>query len=417
MTTYKYMILGGGLAAGYAAQAFAEAYTPPGKLCILSAENKLPYERPPLSKDFLAGEKTTEDILINEPEFYEKNNIDIHLNSRVWQVDLQRKQLYTADNKVFGFEKLLIATGARPRHLDVPGADMKGIYYLRRVEDAKEIRQAADSAKEAVVIGGSFIGMEVASVLQSADVKVTMVFPEEHVWDAFFTPEMSTFFENYYRERGVIIMPKAQVTGFEGENGRLTHVVLDNDSRLRTDMAVAGIGVQPNTQLFADEGLQFIEDGIAVNRFLETNLPDIYAAGDIACYNDVVFEQPRRLEHWDNAMAQGQHAIKNMLGIREPFVHVPYFFSDVFDLSYEFWGDAAGAQQVVHRGDVANGRFSVWWLGEDGRLLAAFVMNRPDEERELAPPWIRERVKLAAEKLVDEDQPLSENVKQFLKEI
>jgi NADPH-dependent 2,4-dienoyl-CoA reductase/sulfur reductase-like enzyme len=406
MTTYEYVILGGGLAAGYAAQAFAEENTPPGKLCILSAENKLPYERPPLSKGFLAGEKAEDDILINEPEFYEENKIDIFLNSLVEQVDLKQKKLYT-DSATIGFEKLLIATGARPRHLDVPGADLEGIYYLRRVGDAKRIRQAAEEANEAVVIGGSFIGMEVASVLQSADVDVTMVFPEAHVWEAFFTLEMSAFFENYYRDRGVIIMPRAEVVEFEGANGRLTRVVLKSGTRLEANLVVAGVGVQPNTELFAGNGLQMSDGGIVVNRFLETNLPGVFAVGDVAYYNDVLFDRSRRIEHWDNAMSQGQHAIKNMMGAHEPFVHVPYFFSDVFDLSYEFWGDTTAAQEIVHRGDVENGRFSVWWLGADGRLLAAFVMNRPDEERELAQQWIREAKKLTAEKLADDQKPLN----------
>lgn len=407
MTTYKYVILGGGLAAGYAAQAFVEAYTPPGKLCILSAESKVPYERPPLSKDFLAGEKSADDILINKPEFYEKHKIDIRLNSRVWQADLTQKQLYTADNEIIGFEKLLIATGARPRHLDVPGADLDGIFYLRRMGDAQRIREMAKTAEHAVVIGGSFIGMEVSSVLQDAGVKVTMVFPEEHVWQSFFTPQMSAFFENYYRDRGVTMMPQAEVVGFEGENGRLNRVVLNTGTRLLTDMVVAGIGVQANTELFADNGLHLIGGGISVNRFLETNLPHIYAAGDVAYYNDVLFERARRIEHWDNARAQGQHAIKNMMGVREPFRHVPYFFSDVFDLSYEFWGDTTEAAHVVNRGEMEDGRFSVWWLGEDGRLLAAFVMNRPDEERELAPQWIRDGKLLTADQLANSTQPLA----------
>jgi NADPH-dependent 2,4-dienoyl-CoA reductase/sulfur reductase-like enzyme len=244
-------------------------------------------------------------------------------------------------------------------------------------------------------------------VLQSADVDVTMVFPEAHVWEAFFTPEMSAFFENYYRDRGVIIMPRAEVVEFEGANGRLTRVVLKSGTHLEANLVVAGVGVQPNTELFADNDLQIRDGGIVVNRFLETNLLGVFAVGDVAYYNDVLFDRSRRIEHWDNAMSQGQHAIKNMMGAHEPFVHVPYFFSDVFDLSYEFWGDTTGAQEIVHRGDVENGRFSVWWLGADGRLLAAFVMNRPDEERELAQQWIREAKKLTAEKLADDQKPLN----------
>ena len=405
-TSYKYLILGGGLVAGYAAQTFAKEQASSGKLCILSAETTLPYERPPLSKDFLAGDKSQEDILINEPAFYEENDIDVWLDSAVERVDWQQKQLQTANNETIGFEKLLIATGARPRQLDVSGSDLNGIYTLRHVGDAKQIRQAAAQAEQAIAIGGSFIGMEVASVLQRAGVATTMVFPEDHVWESFFTPAMSTFFENYYRERGVTMMPQAKAVAFEGENGRLNRVVLNSGTHLQVDMAVVGVGVQPNIDLFDKTGLEIVDEGIVVNRFLETNIADVYAAGDVARYEDVLFGRARRIEHWDNAVAQGQHAIKNMLGQHEPFVHVPYFFSDVFDLSYEFWGDAKEAQAIVHRGNVAKGQFSVWWLGQHGRLLAAFVMDRPDEERELAPQWIQSGKKLKAEQLVDSDTDL-----------
>lgn len=409
MPFYKCVILGGGLAAGYAAQAAAEAGVEPGELGIVSAEATLPYERPPLSKDFLAGDKTAAEILINEPSFYEENNIDVHLETVVGRVDLQHKQLYTNDEPIT-YEKLLIATGARPHKFDLPGSNLEGLFYLREIGDAQHIRAAAEDAFRAVVIGGSFIGMEVASVLQQSGVDTTMVFPGEHVWESFFTPRMSTFFETYYQERGVEFVTGTKAASFKGENGRISHVVLQTGQELPADLVVAGIGVIPNTELFAnssvhaDTALQ-IEDGIVVNRFLETNVPDVFAAGDVARYADPIFGKTRRIEHWDNAVAQGQHAMRAMMGKRELFAHVPYFFSDVFDLSYEFWGDTAAADQVVHRGDVEDGQFSAWWL-KDGRLHATFVMDRPDEERELAPQWIKSGQPLAAERLQDSEQSL-----------
>ena len=396
MSSYRYVILGGGLSAGYAAQAFAEKGINAGELLILSAEETLPYERPPLSKSYLAGEETTQDILINDPEFYDENGIEVKLATPVTHVDLDKKRLYV-DGDHITYDKLLIATGARPRTFSLPGSGLDNIFYLRQVGDARQIRQAAEEASKAVVIGGSFIAMETASVLQSQGVETTMIFPEERVWSAFFTPTMSAFFEEYYRDQGVTILPRRKVESFVGD-GSVSRVITTKGDSLTADMVVAGIGVQPNSDLFKDSALQINQDYIMVNRYLETNLPDVLAVGDVTCYRDIVYKRPLHLEHWDNAMNQGQHAANVMMGDYQPYERVPYFFSDVFDLSYEFWGDINGAAETVHRGDIEEGSFSVWWLDEDGRLLAAFVMNRPEEERQMVPKWIKAGKKLAFEK-------------------
>ncbi|MBK8900633.1 MAG: NAD(P)/FAD-dependent oxidoreductase [Anaerolineaceae bacterium] len=395
MDSFRFVILGGGVVAGYAAQEFARCGIPAGELCIVSNEKTLPYDRPPLSKDYLANEKTTEEILINEPGFYEANGIEVRLDTAVTRVDLDNKKLY-ANGDTITYEKLLIATGSRPRTLDLPGHELDNIFYLRHINDARAIRQKAQQAKQAVVIGGSFIGMEATAVLQSNGVDTTLVFPEECVWQAFFTPKMSHFFESYYRDRGVTILSQEKVKAFVG-NGRVQKVITESGKELPADIVVAGIGVVPNKELFADCGLQIADEGVVVNRFLETNFPSVVAAGDITFYEDVVYDKQLHIEHWDNAVQQGKHAARVMLGEIQPYTHVPYFFSDVFDLSYEFWGDPSGAAQTVHRGEVEDGRFSVWWLAEDGRLLAAFVMNRPDEEREMAPQWIQAGKKMTTE--------------------
>ena len=395
MNSFKYVILGGGLTAGYAAQEFVKKGIGSEELCIVSAEETPPYERPPLSKDFLAGEENVDDILINEPEFYKKNNIALKLGTRVTAVDLDKKQLATT-NGPLRYEKLLIATGAQPHTFDLPGSDLDNIFYLRQIDDAQRIRQQAKDAQKAVVIGGSFIGMEATAVLQSQGVATTLIFPEERVWEAFFTPEMSDFFENYYRERGVTILAEQEIAAFEGEV-YVTTVVTKSGKKLSTNMVVAGIGVKANSDLFTGSPLQLEDGAIRVNRFLETNVPDVLAAGDVARYRSTLYERPLHVEHWDNAVAQGRHAADVMLGEMQPFEHVPYFFSDVFDLSYEFWGDTEDAAEAVHRGSVEEGKFSTWWLDKDGRLVAAFVMNRPDEERDLAPKWIKSSKKLTAD--------------------
>jgi NADPH-dependent 2,4-dienoyl-CoA reductase/sulfur reductase-like enzyme len=400
MHPYRYVILGGGMVAGYAAQEMVTRGLRPGELAIISADTAPPYERPPLSKGFLAGADAEAGIFINPPTFYADHGIDLRLGTVVARVYLPRKHLHTDAGDTVGFDKLLIATGARVRRLDVPGAGLPGITYLRSLDDAKRIRTRAASATRVVVIGAGFIGMEVAAVLAQQGLHTTMVFPDERVWQRFFTPAMSAFFQRYYEERGVVFVPRARVTAFAGE-GALSTVVTDAGRMLPADLVVAGIGVTAATGALVGADLA-LGDGVVLNEYLETTAPAVYAAGDVAKYYDVRFAKHRRVEHWDNAVAQGKHAARVMMGERTPFVHVPYFFSDVFDLSYECWGDAAGADEVAYRGSLDNGSFSVWWAKE-GRLVAAFVLNRPDEERELAPRWVREGRSVAA--LLVQDEP------------
>ncbi len=381
----KYAILGGGMVAGYAAKQFVELGLKPGELTIVSADSALPYERPPLSKGFLAGKDAEENILINPEKFYGEHGIEVMLGCEVKGIDAKQKTLHLASGETLGFEKLVVATGARVRKLDIPGANLAGIYYLRSLEDSKRIRDQALNARKAVVIGGGFIAMEVTAVLAQKGIQVTMVMPEERIWQRLFTPAMSRFFENYYTARGVRFMKGATLTGFRGD-GAVKSAALANGENLDCDMVVAGIGVSPVTELLAGSGIE-VNNGVVVNEFLETNQDGIYAAGDVANYVDTLFGKRRRVEHWDNAVSQGQHCARTLAGERAAFVHVPYFFSDVFDLSYEFWGDPSDSDQIVERGDLNSTSFSVWWLREQ-RLVAAFAMKRPDEEREAAPKWI-----------------------------
>lgn len=395
-TQYQHVIVGGGIVAGYAARIFAENGAG-SQLCILSADDELPYDRPALSKDFLAGEESQEDILINEADFYSAHEIDIRLQTVVRQIDFSNKRVQLQDD-VITYDQLLIATGARPKTLPIPGFDQGGIHTLRTMDDARHIRTDARNAKRAVVIGGSFIGMEVGSVLQRLGVPTTLVFPEDRVWEAFFTPEMSRFFEAYYRDRGVEFVTGTLIEEFRGVEGRVAGVALKSGQELPANLVVAGVGVEPNVEFVQDRDLP-IEDGILVNPFLETDQPGVFAAGDVARYRDIHSDKRRRFEHWDNAKNQGEHAARAMLGTQEAFRHVPYFFSDVFSLSYEFWGDTSAAATAVHRGQIDDGSFSTWWLDADNHLVAAFVMDRPDEEREAAPMWIREKAVLAPDLL------------------
>ena len=396
MVNFKCLILGGGMVAGYCAKQYVENGGKAGELSLVSGDNALPYERPPLSKSFLAGKDTEDSVLINSADFYAKNGIDVKLNTRVNSIDARNMRLKSSSGGEFGFGKLIIATGAEVRRLDVPGADSANVMYLRSLADSKRIRDASAHAKKAVVVGGGFIVMEVASVLASRGIETTILARQDRFGAAFFTPEMSAFFERYYVERGVRILKQSEIAGIEnGSNARLR-----NGQAVDFELLVAGIGVRPLTGLAESAGLS-VDNGILVNEYLETSDPNLYAAGDVANYPDSLFgNKRRRAEHWDNAVSQGRHLAGALLGRREPFVHVAYFFSDVFDLSYEFWGDPAQADRIVYRGDLQTSSFSIWWLSQD-RLVAAFAMNRPDEERELPPELIRSKQVLSAARLRD----------------
>ena len=396
MQSSKYLILGGGMVAGYAAKELVERGLKPGELTIVSADSAPPYERPPLSKGFLAGRDTEEGIWINPESFYREHEIKLRLRSIVVGVDARGRVLRLRSGEDLGFEKLVVATGARVRRLEVPGSDLAGIYYLRSMEDSKSIRRHAASARRALVVGGGFIAMETASVLAQKSIATTMLLREDRIWKQFFTPAMSRFFESYYAARGVQFLKQSNLTALAGL-GAVESATLENGQTGKCDLVVAGIGVLPATEVLANSGIA-VDDGVTVNEYLETSVPDIWAAGDVARYPDTLYGKPRRVEHWDNAVAQGQHCARALLGERAPFVHVPYFFSDVFDLSYEFWGDPSGADEIVERGDLSSNSFSVWWLAQ-GRLVAAFAMSRPDEERDAAQRWIASRQPVSAARL------------------
>jgi NADPH-dependent 2,4-dienoyl-CoA reductase/sulfur reductase-like enzyme len=381
MDNYRHVILGGGMVAGYAARALAGEHARPGDLAIISADSAPPYERPPLSKGFLTGKDDEASLGINEPGFYQEHGVDLRLNTPARAVDLRNRQLQAEDGATIGYEQLLIATGAEVRRLSIPGADLPGVHYLRTLDDARGLRRAAADAGRAIVLGAGFIGMEVAAALAQRGVATTLAFSDERVWQRLFTAPMSAFFARYYEARGVRLLPRVQAIAINGM-ARVAEVAFSDGGRQPADLVVAGIGVRPSTRALEGSGLA-LDNGVLVNEFLETGEVVVFASGDVAYFLEPRTGARRRIEHWDNAVEQGQHAARVMLGERVPFVHVPYFFSDVFDLSYEFWGDTAGADRVAYRGGPATDSFSAWWLRGE-RLVAAFVMNRPDEERELA---------------------------------
>jgi NADPH-dependent 2,4-dienoyl-CoA reductase/sulfur reductase-like enzyme len=407
MQKFKYIILGGGMVAGYAAKELAGHGLKSGELAIISADTALPYERPPLSKGFLAGKDDETSILINSSDWYSEHGIEVRVDTVIERIDPNKKLLRSNSGEEFECQHLLLATGARARKLDVDGNNLRNVFYLRSLKDSETIRSESASAKEAVIIGGGFIGMEVASVLTQKGIQATLVIREDRVWSRVFTPPMSAFFEQYYTARGVRILKEARVASLEGK-GAVQAVLFGDGKKISCDVVVVGVGAVPVTEPVEKSGVT-VENGIVVNEYLEAERAGIYAAGDVANYPDKIFGKRRRVEHWDNAVSQGQHWARVVLGEKEPFVHVPYFFSDVFDLSYELWGDPEGANETVVRGDSNTPSFSVWWL-KDNRVVAAFVMNRPDEERQVAPEWIKSRQTVSRERLADKTKSVLEAI-------
>jgi NADPH-dependent 2,4-dienoyl-CoA reductase/sulfur reductase-like enzyme len=401
------MILGGGMVAGYAAKEMVGRGLKAGELVIVSSDTTVPYERPPLSKGFLSGKDDEQSILINGPDWYREHGIAVRLNTTIKEIDPAKRRLRSNSGEDFECEHLLLATGARARKLDYPGSDLSGVLYLRSLKDSETIRSRSVGAKQAVIIGGGFIGMEVASVLAQKNIESTLVIREDRVWSKVFTPAMSAFFEKYYTARGARIVKQAQVAALEGKD-RVQAVVLGDQKKISCDFVVVGVGAVPVTDLVEKTAVA-VDNGIVVNGYLEASQGGIYAAGDVANYPDVIFGRRRRVEHWDNAVSQGQHWARVVCGERQPFRHVPYFFSDVFDLSYELWGDSTGATETVVRGDPDSSSFSVWWL-KDKRVIAAFVMNRPDEERETAPKWIESSQIISSQRLSDKNRSVKEAV-------
>ena len=391
MKSFPIVILGGGVAAGYAAKEFVAQSGKRGELAIVTAENALPYERPPLSKGFLAGQEEASGLQISEAAFYREHGITVVRNFQVGKVDFRRRRLQGASGKVLGFDQLLIATGSTVRRLEVPGANQSEVFYLRQKKDSLAIQAQIKRGRRAVVIGSGFIGMEVASVLASSVLRTTMVFPDDRVWKRLFTPPVSTFFERQFASHSITFVKSDKVIALSHKHHGC-QAVLASGMEVPADFVVAGIGAMPATELFRRTALD-TSDGIEVNHFLETNVPGVWAAGDVANYPDQIFHRRMRVEHWDNAVEQGRVAMRNMMGKYQPFIHVPYFFSDVFDLSYEFWGDADGHDQVVYRGKMNQKQLSVWWLKKQ-TLRAALIMNRPEEERAVAPRWILRRPRL-----------------------
>lgn len=364
------VIVGGGLAGAVAAESYRKAGGEED-LTIISADSDLPVHRPPLSKEYLRGDEDLEKVHVHPAGFYDEQRITIRLGARVEAIDREAREIVLSDGERVPYGTLVLATGARPRRLPVPGGDLPGVHLLRSLRSSDELRDAYAGAKRAVIIGAGFIGIEVAASLTQKGVSVTVVEMAPRMWSAIVPPVVSDFVQHYFSARGVDFRFDAGVRAVEGD-GRAQRVVLASGETLEADLVVAGVGAVLNAELAEKAGLP-VERGVLVDEYFRTSDPSIYAIGDIANFPDPIGGRVH-LEHWDNALNQGRAMGEILAGHHEPFRHVAYFFSDLFDLSLNMVGYPAGWDDVLVRGDPSEDRFTTVYV-KGGVVRAALMIN------------------------------------------
>jgi 3-phenylpropionate/trans-cinnamate dioxygenase ferredoxin reductase component len=401
-----FVIVGASLAGAKAAEALrAEGFD--GPVMLIGDESIRPYERPPLSKDYLMGKAELESVFVHPENWYAEHNVDLRLNTTVTAIDRSAHQVVLADSERVGYEKLLLTTGSSPRRLQLPGADLRGVHYLRRVGDSDQIKAALQSARRVVVIGGGWIGLECAAASRNAGAHVTLVESAELPLLRVLGPEVAQVFADLHRANEVDLRTSVQVDDITGVDDQVNGISLADGTHLEADLIIVGIGIMPNTALAEAAGLD-IGDGIRADASLRTSDPDIYAAGDIADAYHPFYGRYLRVEHWANALNQPQTAAKAMLGQQVSYDLLPYFYTDQYDLGMEYSGyvTPGGYDQVVFRGDKDRREFIAFWLG-DGRVLAGMNVNVWDVNDDVQA-LIRRGTAVDPDRLADVDVPLTE---------
>ena len=377
----RVVIVGGG-AAAFATAEMLRREKFAGSVTLLSADDAAPYDRPNCSKDYLAGNAPEDWIPLRPPEFYREHAIEIVLGTDVTGIDIKAHQVAIAGGRNVAFDKLVLATGAEPIRLDIPGAREPHVHTLRSLGDARAIIAHAKQAQRVVVVGASFIGLEVAASLRARELEVHVVAPERRPMERVLGPEFGDFIRELHEEHGVVFHLEETVTAIEGKNVRLK-----GGKTLPADLVIVGIGVRPRIQLAEQAGLT-IDRGVVVNAYLETSAPGIYAAGDIARWPDPHSGEPLRIEHWVVAERQGQTVARNILGRRERFVDVPFFWSQHYDLPINYVGHAEKWDALEIEGDI-KARDCLVRYRRDGRLLAVASIYRDVDS--LKEEWAMER--------------------------
>lgn len=382
MRDVDFLLVGGGLAAAYCASELRKRGAE-GSILLVGREPEPPYERPPLSKEYLRGEAERSDAFVHDPRWYEENDVELLVGKSVMSIDAEERVAKIQGGEEVRFGKALLATGAMVNLLRIDGAQLDGIHYLRAFGNSDSIRDdlEAAGAKKVALIGGSFIGAEVAASLTASGFECTIVEVESVLFERNFGQRVGRYIESVLRQRGVEIASGSGIEAFEGDE-RVRAVLTGDGSEVECDAVVVGVGVRPDTMLAGRAGLE-VENGIVCDSGLETSAPGIFAAGDCCNWDSKLHGRRVRLEHWDVALQQGRHAAKGMVGEKAPYEVVPYFFSDLADwLSLEYVGTGSKDDDVLIRGEIpedgAEAEFSAWYV-RDGKLVAALSIGRGDD--------------------------------------
>ncbi|WP_432948631.1 NAD(P)/FAD-dependent oxidoreductase [Kribbella sp. CA-253562] len=375
----RIVVVGASLAGASAAETLrSEGFT--GELVLIGSETELPYERPPLSKAVLLGKDEPVSAQLHDQQWYDDHSIDLRLGTTVTALDTGAKTVTTDDGQTTPYDELLIATGSRVRRLDVPGGDLSGIHYLRTAGDSQALTDAYAAKPRVVVVGAGWIGLESASAARERGCEVTVIEPQSTALASVLGEQVGELFADMHRQHGVRLLFGTGVEGFEG-NGKVTGVRTSSGEVVPADLVVVGVGVQPNTELAAEAGIEVAPreagSGIVTGPDLKTSAPGVFAAGDVVRWQHPLLGRPVRVEHWSNAKDSGAAAAKAMLGQDVAHDAIPFFFTDQYDLGMEYAGDVprGTSYQVVLRGDPASGAYLAFWLDDDRHVLAGMHVN------------------------------------------
>ncbi|MGH3843073.1 MAG: NAD(P)/FAD-dependent oxidoreductase [Pseudonocardiaceae bacterium] len=406
-----YVIVGASLTGAKAAHTLREeGFT--GRLVLLGEEDERPYERPPLSKGYLLGKQDRAKLYVHDQAWYGENSVELQLGRRVTSLDRAGRQVELDGGDRLGYSKLLLATGASARLLDLPGADLDGICYLRRIEDSERLREAIRDGGRVVVVGAGWIGLETAAAARQYGCEVTIIEPQPTPLQAALGPGVGGcviggFFAQVHRQHGVDVQLGTAVTEFRG-TGHVAAVVTDDGNEVSADVVIVGVGARPNTELAEAAGLA-VDNGVLVDATLRTDDPDIYAAGDVANAINPRYHARIRVEHWANALHGGPAAARSMLGQQVSYDRVPYFFTDQYDVGMEFtgWFAPGGYDALVTRGDLQARAFYAFWLAAD-RVVAGMHVNQWDQGIAPVEALIRSGAPVDRHSLADPAVPLTE---------
>ncbi|MGH3640592.1 MAG: NAD(P)/FAD-dependent oxidoreductase [Mycobacterium sp.] len=401
-----FVIVGGGLAGAKAAEALRDNGFD-GEIILFGAEEHLPYERPPLSKDYLADKKALPDFTVDPEDWYREHDVDLRLGTEVTSIDRLTHSVGFDEGHHQGYDKLLLATGSSSRRPPIPGGDAGGVHYLRTVDDASDLLAVLTEGARLAVVGAGWIGLEVAASARARGVEVTVVESAELPLLGALGREAAEVFAKLHREHGVDLRLNTSVEQITTDGGKATGLKLGDGSTVSADAVLVAVGAKPNTELAEKAGLELADGGVLVDASLKTSDDDVYAVGDIAAADNPLFGTRIRTEHWANALKQPAVAVAGMMGNPGVYDELPYFFTDQYDLGMEYVGHAADYASAVFRGDVDGREFTVFWLDAESRVLAGMNVNvweGLDDIKDL----IRSREPVDPGRLADTDVPLAE---------